>query len=172
MIYLVEIEGKTDLKVDLSESRRGVWTARVDQHRAVEMEFRGQDADGAYVVLVDGKPRKFRLSKNCTRYMIDDGAQTSRFQVEHAAEVVLEHDRQTDTSWEFPVDRLESSITGIVLEVLVRPGERVEPGQPIVLIEAMKMENTLSAPISATVADVAVTAGQTVYAGDELVRFM
>jgi biotin carboxyl carrier protein len=171
MIYLVEIEGQNDLKVELTEARRGVWKARVGEHEGVELEFRGRAEDGAYLMVIGGETRRFHLDKNCTKYLLDDGQRVSRFQVEQAGEVVLEHERQVDTEWEHRVDSLASTITGIVLEVLVKPGERVEEGQPVILIEAMKMENTLCAPMNATVADVAAEVGQTVYAGDELVTF-
>jgi len=171
MIYLVEIEGQKGLKVALSETRRGVWKASIDGHAGVEMEFRGRADDGAYLMVIGGKTRKFHLDKNCTKYLMDDGERVSRFQVENAGEVVLEHDRQTDTEWEFPVNRLASTITGIVLEILVKPGDVVEAGQPVIIIEAMKMENTLGAPMGARVTSIGVEVGQTVYAGDELATF-
>jgi len=171
MIYLVEIEGQKDLKVALTETRRGVWKASVDGHEGVELEFRGRADNGAYMMVIGGETREFHLDKNCTKYLMDDGERVSRFLVENAGEVVLEHDRQFDTEWEFPVNRLDSTITGIVLEILVKPGEQVEEGQPVIIIEAMKMENTLSAPMTAKVESIGVEVGQTVYAGDELVTF-
>lgn len=62
-----------------------------------------------------------------------------------------------------------STITGAVLEVCTGPGEYVSAGDPLVVIEAMKMENTLCAPRDATVVAVAVRAGDTVRKGDPLV---
>lgn len=171
MIYLVEIEGQKDLKVALNETRRGVWKASVDGHKGVELEFRGRADDGAYLMVIGGETRKFHLDKNCTKYLMDDGDRVSRFLVENAGEVILEHDRKVDTEWEFPVNRLDSTITGIVLEILVEPGDAVEEGQPVIVIEAMKMENTLGAPMTSKVTSVGVEVGQTVYAGDELATF-
>jgi 3-methylcrotonyl-CoA carboxylase alpha subunit len=46
---------------------------------------------------------------------------------------------------------------GKVLALLVAPGERVRRGQRLAIIEAMKMEHTLHAPVDGTVADIAVT---------------
>jgi 3-methylcrotonyl-CoA carboxylase alpha subunit len=45
---------------------------------------------------------------------------------------------------------------GKVLAVLVEKGARVAKGQRVAIIEAMKMEHTLTAPIDGTVADVSV----------------
>lgn len=171
MIYLVEIEGQDDLRVELTQTRRGVWLARVGEENRVELEMRGRAADGGYLFAIGGEVRKFHLDKNCTKFLLDDGERVSRVQVDHAGDVVLEHDRRFDTDWEVRIDTLDSNITGIVLDVLVEPGQRVEEGQPVVIIEAMKMENTLAAPMDATISEVAIEVGQTVYAGDMLVSF-
>jgi 3-methylcrotonyl-CoA carboxylase alpha subunit len=55
--------------------------------------------------------------------------------------------------------------------VLVRPGDVVEKNAPLVVIEAMKMELTLSAPLGGTVAQVRYAADDMVEEGTELVTF-
>jgi biotin carboxyl carrier protein len=59
---------------------------------------------------------------------------------------------------------------GKVLKVLVRDGDLVEAGQPLVVIEAMKMETTLVAESAATVKHVRVEEGQTVDHGAVLIE--
>ena len=59
---------------------------------------------------------------------------------------------------------------GKVLKVLVRDGDLVEAGQPLVVIEAMKMETTLAAESAAIVKHVRVEEGQTVDHGDVLIE--
>lgn len=49
-----------------------------------------------------------------------------------------------------------------VVRVLCRDGERVAAGQPLLVIEAMRMENELRAPRAGTVVDLAVAPGQVV----------
>jgi len=58
---------------------------------------------------------------------------------------------------------------GSVVRVLVAAGDTVEKGQPLVVLEAMKMEHTVSAPAGGSVTDVRVSAGQQVEAGSVLV---
>jgi propionyl-CoA carboxylase alpha chain len=58
---------------------------------------------------------------------------------------------------------------GSVVRVLVGAGDTVEKGQPLVVLEAMKMEHTVSAPAAGSVTDVRVSAGQQVEAGSVLV---
>lgn len=65
--------------------------------------------------------------------------------------------------------RLEAPIPGKVVAVHVAPGDAVEPGQAMVVLEAMKMENELAAERSGTVAAVHVEPGQTVDSGTALV---
>ncbi len=58
---------------------------------------------------------------------------------------------------------------GKVIAVLVSEGERVEKGQGMVIVEAMKMENEVRCPVAGEVKDVRVKAGETLEAGTVLV---
>lgn len=60
-------------------------------------------------------------------------------------------------------------IPGAVLEVFVKVGDKVEAGAPLLKMEAMKMENTIAAPIAGEVASIAVAKGAVVDQGQELV---
>jgi acetyl-CoA/propionyl-CoA carboxylase, biotin carboxylase, biotin carboxyl carrier protein len=58
---------------------------------------------------------------------------------------------------------------GTIVKVLVEPGATVEVGAPLVVLEAMKMENIINADKAGTVAEVKVAAGQAVASGDVVV---
>lgn len=60
-------------------------------------------------------------------------------------------------------------IPGQVLAVMVKQGDQVTAGHPLLKIEAMKMENTIIAPAAGTVIAVQVSAGDAVTQGQELV---
>ncbi|MCH8066020.1 MAG: biotin/lipoyl-binding protein [Chloroflexi bacterium] len=64
---------------------------------------------------------------------------------------------------------LTSPMAGVIREVLVEPGDEVEAGQVIVVIEAMKMQNDLHARRAGTVKAVYASAGQQVEQGTKLV---
>lgn len=64
--------------------------------------------------------------------------------------------------------RLEAPIPGKVVKVHVKVDDEVEAGQPLVVLEAMKMENELTAEQAGRVTAVHVEPGQTVSAGDPL----
>lgn len=61
--------------------------------------------------------------------------------------------------------RMVAPMPGKVARVLVRPGDAVRPRQPLIIIEAMKMENELRATSEGVVSEVHAQEGQSVDAG-------
>jgi acetyl-CoA/propionyl-CoA carboxylase biotin carboxyl carrier protein len=55
---------------------------------------------------------------------------------------------------------------GTVVQVLVEPGDQVEPGQVVCVLEAMKMENSILSEVAGTVIEVRVAPGSSVGTGD------
>ena len=66
-------------------------------------------------------------------------------------------------------EAVTAALAGNVFKVLVSPGEQVSSGQPILVVEAMKMETQVSAPRSGTIAQVHVSEGDAIAVGDPLV---
>lgn len=66
---------------------------------------------------------------------------------------------------------LAAPMPGTVLSVDVTPGQPVRRGDPLLVLEAMKMQNIIRAPADAVVGEVLVKAGQAVGFGEALVRF-
>jgi biotin carboxyl carrier protein len=64
---------------------------------------------------------------------------------------------------------LTAPLPGKISRVAVRPGDTVQAGDTLLVIEAMKMENEFKASGAGTVAEVRVAAGQAVNAGDVLI---
>jgi biotin carboxyl carrier protein len=60
-------------------------------------------------------------------------------------------------------------IPGRIVAVTVEPGDAVEAGQQILVVEAMKMQNELRAPREGRVERVGVAVGDTIEVGDLLV---
>jgi acetyl-CoA carboxylase biotin carboxylase subunit len=68
-------------------------------------------------------------------------------------------------------DRVATPMPGKIIQILVKAGDHVKKGQPLAVLEAMKMEHTLSALADATVEAVQVAAGDQVADGTVVVRF-
>ena len=60
---------------------------------------------------------------------------------------------------------------GLVVDVLAQKGERVFRGQNLVILESMKMESGVASPVDGVIAEVRVSSGQAVEAGETLIRF-
>jgi len=154
--------------------------------REVEVE---RSADG-FEVILDGR----RYAVDLIRL---DGAVASLRFVEDGRSYHVSFDRGRNRTWrigvgdrEFtfevlsPVEAIDLSaggerggvnivvapIPGKVVAVTVSPGDEVSPGQPMVVLEAMKMENELIADHAGKVAAVRVAPGDTVEAGAVLVE--
>jgi len=64
--------------------------------------------------------------------------------------------------------RIRAVIPGRVVSIAVAPGDAITAGEPMLVIEAMKMQNELRAPRDGTIAQIAVPPGATVERGDLL----
>jgi len=69
------------------------------------------------------------------------------------------------------VSDVKAPMPGLVLEVNVKPGDHVKKGDTIVVLEAMKMENSIKSPVEAIVQSVSVDKGQAVDKNAVLVNF-
>jgi len=163
------------------------WVVRAaNASHEVEVE---RVADG-YVVTVDGRPRQVDLS--CV-----DGALASLRFTDTGRSFPVAFQRRPTREWRIAVglrgfditvltpveaveatessrsrggSRVEAPIPGKVVAVKVKPEDVVEPGQPLVVLEAMKMENELVAEQAGRVAVVHVEPGTTVDSGTLLVE--
>ncbi|AAB89171.1 MULTISPECIES: acetyl-CoA carboxylase biotin carboxyl carrier protein subunit [Archaeoglobus] len=65
-----------------------------------------------------------------------------------------------------PENAVTSMLPGVVLKILVKPGDKVKAGEPVVIVESMKMENEIVSPTEGVVAEILVKEGQRIEAGD------
>ena len=61
---------------------------------------------------------------------------------------------------------IKAHITGVVFQVVAHPGDTVAAGDPVIVLESMKMEIPVESPRNGTVKQVPVEEGQTVQEGD------
>lgn len=67
--------------------------------------------------------------------------------------------------------KLKAPMPGLILEVKVASGDKVSKDQPLIVIEAMKMENVIKASGDAVVKSVDVSKGASVEKGDQMLEF-
>jgi len=64
---------------------------------------------------------------------------------------------------------INAPLAGTVVKVLVQPGQAVSEGETIIILEAMKMETSISAPSTGSIVEVRIQAGDNCTVGDVLV---
>ncbi len=168
-MYFVKLQSGAEVAVQLAQTDRGRWRATTTDGATVDLEVKGRGADGAFVLLVDGVQRAFRADPRDGSFTLIEDDVEHEVEVVHAADLVLESATRHDAE-RAEVETLCSPITGIVLKVPVSKNSTVTAGDVVVVVEAMKMENSLGAPRSGTVVEVYAEAGQTVFVGDPLVQ--
>jgi biotin carboxyl carrier protein len=152
-----------------------------------EVEVEIHEQEGQRFVRVNGEP--FELSyteidalgqvavqRHGETYALSMEGNTEKVRVTLAGHVyglALEDERERAAHVaEKAVDKgkgpLRAVMPGFVAELLVAEGDQVEEGTPLLLLEAMKMQNEITAPCSGIVKTVAVAAGEAVQAGDVL----
>jgi len=124
----------------------------------------GQAAAGFVAALpaASGGPRRFEVVVEGWRFELE---------VEDAARAAIRRRATRDTdapTSSGPLD-IRAIIPGRVAAVRVAPGDAVQAGDTLLVVEAMKMQNELRAPRAGTVDRVAAGEGQTIERGDLLV---
>ena len=63
-----------------------------------------------------------------------------------------------------PQERIESPLPGTIVGISINEGSKVNEGDELCLLESMKMENPILAPLSGIVSQIKIEKGQTVQA--------
>jgi len=130
-------------EVDARQATEGIWSLLIgSESHVVDVSER----DGVAVAEVDGETYHIRVEEE-TRYII----RTRGGKVAAGGQV------------------LKAPMPGKVVHIAAGVGHTVAPGDTLVVLEAMKMENEFRAAVAGTVKEIRVAAGQAVNPGDTLV---
>jgi biotin carboxyl carrier protein len=146
----------------------------IDWRQIATLDAKGQSSGGRFSLLIRGKSYEVfarRLNKpdedEGQTYEIHFAGQRFEVQVEdERAKALTSAVKSAHSSGEAKV---RAPMPGLVIGVPHEAGATVARGQTVVVLEAMKMENDLSTPISGTIKEIRVNKGQTVNQGDVLV---
>jgi acetyl/propionyl-CoA carboxylase alpha subunit len=122
-------------------------------------------SDGVLFLTIDGQARQVVIGKQDHTIWLASGGQTYQLQP-------VEPRRRSGKASSGPTaNRLEAVMPGTILEILVGEGEHVTQGQPLLVLEAMKMEQRLTAVGAGRVAQIHVQPGQLVQQTQLLMTF-
>ena len=130
----------------------------------------GRDAGSADLPPLSRKARRFNVYVGEEYYQVEvDPVAPSRAKISPAgtpASSKVDVHRDPSHAQETAIS---APMLGIVLRYEVEVGQRLQEGDPAVVLEAMKMENTLPSPVAGTVTSLGSPIGSTVAKGDPLV---
>ncbi|HEY6333277.1 MAG TPA: acetyl-CoA carboxylase biotin carboxylase subunit [Blastocatellia bacterium] len=151
--------GDRTFDFQLHRTQRGAYAASCQDWQG-QVRVVSLSGDGLRVE-IDGRQRSFRISGSAGIFFVDGGAGSFR------VELISRYPESTGKSEH---ESASSPMPGQVLKLLVEEGQTVSAGDPLIVLEAMKMEQTLRANIDGFVEAVLVKRGDVVGPGDDLIR--
>lgn len=150
-----------ELVVRYQRSRSGV---RVDSDLA-DIVSVAEESPHRVVLEVRGVQRTFQIA----RYPVAGRDTAVEVDSPLGPVSLVEPPRYTDPSAEPTAGSLLAPMPGLVVRVAVKEGDQVTAGQPLLWMEAMKMEHTISAQVDGVIAELPVDVGDQVSSGAVLV---
>lgn len=162
MKYEVRISSKTHV-VELERHANG-WQARIEGESGTTADVT-EIAPNVFSVLISGHSHEIYVTPSTGQLQLQtDG-------LEFLAEVIDPRSwrgRRHGGAEAEGRQQIVAPMPGKVVRLLVKAGDSVEPGQGLLVVEAMKMQNEIRSPKNGTVERVLVSEGQAVNAGEVL----
>src|SRR6185312_5285100 len=166
---VVRIDGGAEHKVRIKPYKGGT-LAILDGGELIDIVGRWHPGQRLLIVVIDGRRRIVQVRRAGRNWELQTRGSTHKVQVlsPHVAE--LSH---------FMIEKeppdlsrlLLAPMPGLLTRLDVEVGDKVEPGQPVAVMEAMKMENILRAPKAATVKATPAKAGDSLAVDQVIVEF-
>jgi biotin carboxyl carrier protein len=139
------------------------------QGKQVDIKLR-EDPDGfSYIVWKNKKYMLDVIEKNQNRYTVMINGVWHSFSVETPISLKRKRylEQQGDSS---ALLSIEAPMPGKIIDVMVEEGAEVKEGEPIIILEAMKMQNEISSHVTGVVRSVAVKKNDSVMKDDVLIN--
>ncbi|MBC8257031.1 MAG: acetyl-CoA carboxylase biotin carboxyl carrier protein subunit [Candidatus Marinimicrobia bacterium] len=118
-----------------------------------------------FSLLLNGKSHYLTINKLMDGYEVIVDHQTYLVQVQDEIDMLLEKfGMQSDTSTH--AGEIHALIPGLVSRMFVKPGDKVEVGQKLLILEAMKMENEIDSPVAGLIKKIQIKSGDKVEKGE------
>ena len=164
MKYRVTIED-TEREIDVQLTAGGSVSVALDGE---PLEADAVAVPGGVCLRLDGKVYDIAIGGKAERLDVAAGEHRTRAQVESERARARKRGRKSGGD---ATKELRSPMPGRVLKILVAAGDEVQAGDPLMVVEAMKMENELRAEAPGKIASIEVAEGQPVDGNVLLLRF-
>ena len=160
MAYTIKIDNK-EFKVDLKQEGKGFKVYLDGKPREVIV---GSDKGSRLTLIIDDKP--FDVVLETDDHIV---VGNESYKVEIFDEQVGRLMKANAGKSEKRELAVKTAMPGLIIEVIVKEGDKVTDGQGLLIIEAMKMQNEIQTPRDGVVKTIQVKKGQTVNTGDTLI---
>ena len=165
--------------LEIRTSPNQLW--QVDYHTADQLAIDGEPlawdlavlGDGHYHILYEGRSYNAELVEAdyaAKKLVLKINGQRVELQAKDRFDLLLEKMGMSNAT-ATKVNELKAPMPGLIVDIRVQPGQAVQKGDPLLVLEAMKMENILKAPTDGTVGSIKVTLRDNVQKGQVLVQF-
>ncbi len=163
--FRFSVEG-TNHAVSIEDSPEGV-SVKLDDGEFFPIDATTSGVPGLFSIIVDGVPkqayvtregRALRVIVEGRVFILDPVGSGSR-------------SRGASGGMADPPGVITTPLAGVVVEVKVAVGDTLEPRQVVAVVEAMKMQNEIQAPMAGTVKRVAAVAGSRIEKGEIVVEY-
>jgi biotin carboxyl carrier protein len=137
--------------------------------RRLEADFKRLPDGEVYSLLMEGRSHEVRISPAAEGLEVTLESMTLPVEVRHPLEKMLRATQRAGHAGTGEV--IHAPMPGLVVSYRVKPGDVVGPGDPVVVIEAMKMQNEVQAPHAGKITAVHCAKGGRVEKGELLVEY-
>jgi biotin carboxyl carrier protein len=139
------------------------------QGKEVDIKLREDPNGFSYIVWKNKKYLLDVIEKNQNRYTVMINGVWHTFSVETPISLKRRRflEQQTDASYMVPI---EAPMPGKIIDIMVEEGTEVKEGDPIIILEAMKMQNEIASHVTGTVRSVGVKKNESVMKDDVLIE--
>ncbi|MCB0621306.1 MAG: acetyl-CoA carboxylase biotin carboxyl carrier protein subunit [Saprospiraceae bacterium] len=155
--YLATVNGQLDFSLTPDDARTLDLTRDAAGHYHLLWEGRSYRAE---VLQVDPVAKSFTLRINGNPYTVELADRYDQLISRLGLELEVH----------VKISEIKAPMPGLVLDIQVEEGQEILLGDPVLILEAMKMENVLQSPGEGRVGEVLVKKGQAVDKGQVLVR--
>lgn len=164
-MYKVKINGQDAVAVSLSEGQATIDEQQTpwdicplpDGRLSILM---GAKSYNAYLVAVDKQKKELTLRVNGAEYQLT---------VQEPIDLLLQK-MGMNMNLTKKAEAIKAPMPGLVLTIMAKEGQALKKGDPVLILEAMKMENVFKAPEDAVVKSIKIKAGQAVEKGAVLIE--
>ncbi len=155
MKYLAQVDGTT-YEIEIANDG----TITLDGH-PIEADLLQVDPLGLHSLIMNHRSYELVIEEQQRGYRVTLGSHTFQVDVADERQLRMESSRADVSAGDGDLP-ITAPIPGLVVKVLVEEGQTVDINTPLVILEAMKMENEIRAPRAGVIRDIGIEVGQSV----------